>query len=123
MLAAGRLFASTSFPMSFVAWPLFMGVARDPDRVCSKEELLREVWLAMPRRNHGGHADQHVAFVCAEHDVHARHFCVGIFVELAQPGSEGEIIMIDSTHLKAHRTASPLRLKKGGALARSVAQR
>ena len=35
-----------------------------------------------------------------------------IFVELAQPGSDGEIIMIDSTHLKAHRTAASL--SKGG---------
>lgn len=35
-----------------------------------------------------------------------------IFVELAQPGPDGEVIMIDSTHLKAHRTA--LSLLKGG---------
>ena len=31
-----------------------------------------------------------------------------IFVELAQPGTEGETIMIDSTHLKAHSTAASL---------------
>lgn len=45
-----------------------------------------------------------------------------IFRELAQPGQDGETIMIDSTHLKAHRTASSL--SKGG-LERvpSVAQR
>ena len=35
-----------------------------------------------------------------------------IFVELAQPGLDGETIMIDSTHLKAHRTAASL--SKGG---------
>jgi len=35
-----------------------------------------------------------------------------IFVELAQPGSDGEIIVIDSTHLKVHRTAASL--SKGG---------
>ena len=31
-----------------------------------------------------------------------------IFVELAQPGPDDEIIMIDSTHLKAHRMAASL---------------
>jgi hypothetical protein len=35
-----------------------------------------------------------------------------IFSELAQPGSDGEVIMIYSTHLKAHRTAASL--SKGG---------
>ena len=35
-----------------------------------------------------------------------------IFRELAQPGSDGETIMIDRTHLKAHRTAASL--AKGG---------
>ena len=35
-----------------------------------------------------------------------------IFVESAQPGPDGETIMIDSTHLKAHRTAASL--SKGG---------
>jgi putative transposase len=29
-----------------------------------------------------------------------------IFRELAEPGSDGDTIMIDSTHLKAHRTAA-----------------
>lgn len=29
-----------------------------------------------------------------------------IFVELAQPGAEGETIMIDTTHIKAHRAAA-----------------
>ena len=36
----------------------------------------------------------------------------GIFRELAQPGPDGETIMIDSTHLKAYRTAASL--SKGG---------
>ena len=35
-----------------------------------------------------------------------------IFMELAQPDPEDETIMIDSTHLKAHRTAASL--SKGG---------
>lgn len=35
-----------------------------------------------------------------------------IFRALAQPGRDGDTLMIDSTHLKAHRTAASLR--KGG---------
>lgn len=35
-----------------------------------------------------------------------------IFIELAQPGPEGETIMIDSTHIKAHRTAAICRSPK-----------
>ena len=35
-----------------------------------------------------------------------------IFQELARPGSEGDTLMMDSTHLKAHRTAASL--AKGG---------
>jgi len=35
-----------------------------------------------------------------------------IFVELAKAGGETDEIMIDATHLKAHRTAASL-LKKG----------
>jgi transposase len=35
-----------------------------------------------------------------------------IFAEFAQPGLDGDVIMIDSTHLKAHRTAASL--SKGG---------
>lgn len=31
-----------------------------------------------------------------------------IFSELAQPGPDSEVIMIDSTHLKAHRMAASL---------------
>ena len=35
-----------------------------------------------------------------------------IFTELAQPGRDGDTIMIDSTHLKAHRTGASI--SKGG---------
>ena len=35
-----------------------------------------------------------------------------IFAELAQPGPDGDTIMIDSTHLKAHRDGGKP-LKKG----------
>ncbi len=35
-----------------------------------------------------------------------------IFVERARLGADGDVIMIDSTHLKAHRTAASL--AKGG---------
>ena len=35
-----------------------------------------------------------------------------IFQDLARPGSEGDTLMMDSTHLKAHRTAASL--AKGG---------
>lgn len=38
-----------------------------------------------------------------------------ILIELAAEGQDVETIMIDATHLKAHRTASSLRGKKGGA--------
>ncbi len=34
-----------------------------------------------------------------------------IFVELAKGGGDTEEIMIDATHLKAHRTAASLRIK------------
>ncbi len=43
----------------------------------------------------------------------------GIFarmlLELADHSSQTDTLMIDATHLKAHRTASSLGLKKGGA--------
>jgi putative transposase len=45
-----------------------------------------------------------------------------IFRDLAKPGAEGNTIMIDSTHLKAHRTAASLR-KGGSARGRSAAPR
>ena len=37
-----------------------------------------------------------------------------IMVGLASEGTDRKTIMIDATYLKAHRTASSLRLKKGG---------
>lgn len=46
-----------------------------------------------------------------------------ILTELAAEGRDVETIMIDATHLKAHRTASSLRGKKGDAAASSVAPR
>ena len=33
---------------------------------------------------------------------------------LASEGGEEKVVMIDATYLKAHRTASSLRAKKGG---------
>ncbi len=36
-----------------------------------------------------------------------------ILIELARQGGQTEVLMIDATYLKAHRTASSLRLKKG----------
>jgi len=45
----------------------------------------------------------------------------GIFarmlLELADQGGGTDTLMIDATHLKTHRTASSLGLKKGGAVA------
>ncbi len=41
-----------------------------------------------------------------------------ILVELADQGTDTGTVMIDATYLKAHRTASSLRAKKGGAGAR-----
>ena len=37
-----------------------------------------------------------------------------IFEALSQEGGETQTLMIDATHLKAHRTASSLRGEKGG---------
>lgn len=37
-----------------------------------------------------------------------------IMMELAAQAQQTEMVMIDATHLKAHRTASSLRVKKGG---------
>ena len=37
-----------------------------------------------------------------------------IMTELAAEAQQTEMVMIDATHLKAHRTASSLWLKKGG---------
>ena len=40
-----------------------------------------------------------------------------MLLELAAQGGETDTLMIDATHLKAHRTASSLRGKKGGVAA------
>jgi transposase len=45
-----------------------------------------------------------------------------IFAALAAEGGPPERLMIDSTHLKAHRTAASLR-KRGGRIAASAAPR
>ena len=45
-----------------------------------------------------------------------------IMAGLAAEGAEHKTIMIDATYLKAHRTASSLRAKKGGVLAKSAAR-
>lgn len=37
-----------------------------------------------------------------------------IMMELASEGTDEKTVMIDATYLKAHRTASSLRAKKGG---------
>jgi transposase len=36
-----------------------------------------------------------------------------ILIELSRNGGQTDVLMIDATHLKAHRTASSLGLKKG----------
>ena len=45
-----------------------------------------------------------------------------IFRDLAKPGPDGDTLMMDSTHLKAHRTAASLR-KGGRGRGRSAAPR
>jgi hypothetical protein len=40
---------------------------------------------------------------------------------LASDGGEEKTVMIDATYLKAHRTASSLRAKKGGPMINAVA--
>lgn len=48
----------------------------------------------------------------------------GIFarmlLELADRGGDTETLMIDATHLKTHRTATSMRLKKGGPTTREA---
>jgi putative transposase len=46
-----------------------------------------------------------------------------MLLELAGQSDRMETLMIDATHLKAHRTASSLRLKKGGAAASSAGRK
>ena len=43
-----------------------------------------------------------------------------ILTELAREGDQADVLMIDATHLKAHRTASSLGLKKGAKVASSA---
>jgi hypothetical protein len=49
---------------------------------------------------------------------------MGVFTRmmegLASEGTEQKTIMIDATYLKAHRTASSLRAKKGGPIGAGV---
>lgn len=51
----------------------------------------------------------------------------GIFARmllgLAEQGDAGDMLMIDATHLKVHRTAASLRLKKGAPDARLAGRR
>ncbi len=46
-----------------------------------------------------------------------------IMMGLATESAEHKTIMIDATYLKAHRTASSLRVKKGGVGAKSGARK
>ena len=46
-----------------------------------------------------------------------------ILIDLANEGQDTEMLMMDSTHLKAHRTASSLRGKKGGPIGSSGERR
>lgn len=54
---------------------------------------------------------------------HERGVFARIMVGLAAESAEHKTIMIDATYLKAHRTASSLCVKKGGAHARSGGQK
>lgn len=40
-----------------------------------------------------------------------------MLLELADQGGGTDTLMIDATHLKTHRTATSMRLKKGGVAA------
>ena len=42
---------------------------------------------------------------------------VRILIELAREGEKTDVLMIDATHLKAHRTASSLAVKRGATVA------
>ena len=50
---------------------------------------------------------------------------MGVFarmlMELAQVGQDSDTLMIDATHLKAHRTASSLRVQRGALVTSAVA--
>ena len=70
----------------------------------------------MPTGESGNHPIYNRWKRWSENGVFAR-----IMVGLAAQSAEHKTIMIDATYLKAHRTASSLRVKKGGADARSGA--
>ena len=59
-----------------------------------------------------GHAKHALPGNGSEKGIFAR-----MLLELADQGGGTDTLMIDATHLKAHRTASSLGLKKGGAVA------
>ncbi len=92
-------------------FPKPRGVARSDDRrvLSGIIHVIRDGlrWRNAPAE-YGPHKTLYNRFVrWSRHGVFAR-----IFRELAEPRSDGETIMIDSTHLKAHRTAA--NLSKGG---------
>ena len=92
-------------------FPKPRGVARSDDRMVLSGiiHVIRNGlrWRDAPAE-YGPHKTLYNRFVrWSRQGVFAR-----IFRELAETGSDGETIMIDSTHLKAHRTAASL--SKGG---------
>jgi putative transposase len=113
LLAMADLFLLTAAQMRRIEayFPLSHGIAREDDRrivsaiVFAIKNGLR--WPDAPA-GYGPHTTIYNRFV--------RWSRVGvfnrIFAELAHKGAKAERIMIDATHLKAHRTASSL-LKKG----------
>jgi len=58
-----------------------------------------------------GHARHALPVKGSEKGIFAR-----MLLELADQGGRTDMLMIDATHLKAHRTASSLGLEKGGAV-------
>lgn len=102
-------------------FPKVWGKARADDRkvlggiIHVKRNGLR--WRDAPAA-YGPHKTLHNRFVrWSRLGVFAR-----MFRRLAQPGAEGDMIMINSTHLKAHRTAASLS-KGARGCARSAAPR
>ena len=92
-------------------FPLSHGVPRVDDRriVSAIIYVIKHglMWRDAPKA-YGPHKTIYNRFIrWSEMGVFGR-----IFVELARGGGETEEVMIDATHLKAHRTAASL-LKKG----------
>ena len=90
------------------------GVPRVDDRrvISGVIHVIRNglMWRDAPEK-YGPHKTLYNRFVrWSEKGVFAR-----MLLELADQGAETETLMIDATHLKTHRTASSLGLKKGGA--------